>query len=210
MGFPSRLEAHEETRAGRMLAAGDVRVTVTDAESKEHVTVRFKAMLDNRDGRAGEGKRWLRVPLEEATHIFIEVPNASGDFPDKIGTFYPKTGRWYADRYADLVRVGAATVAAEWLNGQENQLFRCQEESYCGRCGRTLTDPESIDKGIGPECNRQETSSKHQTKQKMSAEEKGEAQDVINQLADMTSQQQAMVERALEMWRSQERQSTRR
>jgi hypothetical protein len=25
-------------------------------------------------------------------------------------------------------------------------------EGHCGRCGRTLTDPESIELGIGPEC----------------------------------------------------------
>jgi hypothetical protein len=27
-----------------------------------------------------------------------------------------------------------------------------RHEGKCGRCGRTLTVPESIDRGIGPEC----------------------------------------------------------
>lgn len=27
-----------------------------------------------------------------------------------------------------------------------------RHEGHCGRCGRTLTVPESIDRGIGPEC----------------------------------------------------------
>jgi len=29
--------------------------------------------------------------------------------------------------------------------------------SWCRRCGRTLTDPESVAKGIGPECEQVET-----------------------------------------------------
>jgi len=32
-----------------------------------------------------------------------------------------------------------------------NQLI-IRHENRCGRCGRTLTHPESIDRGIGPEC----------------------------------------------------------
>lgn len=32
-----------------------------------------------------------------------------------------------------------------------NQLI-IRHENHCGRCGRTLTHPESIDRGIGPEC----------------------------------------------------------
>lgn len=30
--------------------------------------------------------------------------------------------------------------------------FRVHHEGKCGRCGRTLTVPESIERGIGPEC----------------------------------------------------------
>jgi hypothetical protein len=25
-------------------------------------------------------------------------------------------------------------------------------ENHCGRCGRTLTVPESVERGIGPDC----------------------------------------------------------
>ena len=30
--------------------------------------------------------------------------------------------------------------------------YKIQHEGRCGRCGRTLTTPESISRGIGPEC----------------------------------------------------------
>jgi hypothetical protein len=32
--------------------------------------------------------------------------------------------------------------------------LQVQHENTCGRCGRQLTHPESIDKGIGPECSK--------------------------------------------------------
>lgn len=41
-------------------------------------------------------------------------------------------------------------------NGQSERVeaagFKLHHEGYCGRCGRTLTVPESIESGIGPEC----------------------------------------------------------
>jgi hypothetical protein len=54
---------------------------------------------------------------------------------------------------------GAATPsvkAFEWFwhwvrDGIPTELV-VRHEGRCGRCGRTLTVPESIDRGIGPEC----------------------------------------------------------
>jgi len=36
--------------------------------------------------------------------------------------------------------------------GQMAPQVEVRHEGHCGRCGRTLTVPESIDSGIGPEC----------------------------------------------------------
>jgi hypothetical protein len=40
----------------------------------------------------------------------------------------------------------------------------CAEEARCGKCGRALTDPVSIARGIGPECYGASTGSAHETK----------------------------------------------
>lgn len=163
MEFPKSLVADETTRAGKMLAAGDVRVTVTSKKTGEHITIRFKAFKDTRDT---PGKNWTRVPLVEATHVFIEVPTPGNSWAwaDKVGTFYPQSQRFFIADNADPARVYAAQMAAQWLNGVKFE-SRIQEESRCGKCGRALTDPVSIERGIGPECYGKETQSQHQNKQ---------------------------------------------
>jgi hypothetical protein len=37
-------------------------------------------------------------------------------------------------------------------SGTIPEALEVRHEGCCGRCGRALTDPESIDRGIGPEC----------------------------------------------------------
>lgn len=217
--FPHRLVAETDTRAGRMFSAGDIRVTVTLPRSRggDHITVRFKSILDNRDG---EGRNWLRVPLNEATHVFVEVPNASGEWPDKIGVFYPRTGKFFEDKSADPERVSAAVIAARWLNEGKQRSpriggYRLQEESYCGVCGRTLTDPESIDRGIGPECYQQQTGSHHQVKRrtggaKVIAQKSSDhftADDIIELILEMPSEEVEKIRQELNMWHSADRQT---
>lgn len=77
MNFPDTLSPNVTTRAGRMLEAGDVRVTVTSKKSGEHITVRFKAFKDTRDE---PGKNWMRVPLvEEVADLAREISEEYGE-----------------------------------------------------------------------------------------------------------------------------------
>jgi hypothetical protein len=39
-----------------------------------------------------------------------------------------------------------------WNDREHPNGFELRHEGKCGRCGRKLTVPESIDRGIGPEC----------------------------------------------------------
>jgi len=154
-----------------MLAAGRVKVTVTSTKTGEHITILFKAFADNRDGQFKQGgKRWMPCVYDEATHVFVEVPGASGEWADKVGTFYPNSGRWYSDANADPAREWAAAAAANWLCGAENEKATFQEQSECARCGLELTDPVSIARGIGPICLGKMTGSQHQVKVKEATE----------------------------------------
>lgn len=62
------------------------------------------------------------------------------------------------DRRADdpvLVYAAEAALMYAWTGqtkAPKNGSVRILEESVCGRCGLPLTDPESIDRGVGPDC----------------------------------------------------------
>lgn len=234
MEFPVSLSTpDEDTRVGRMLSLGDVRVTVTDWETDDHITVRFKAIMDNRvtNGERpmpSESRNWLRAPLKQATHIFLEVPSAGGEYPDKIGTFYPRTGRFFPDKQADPSRVNAAILAAHWLSGNgddasDDGRYDFKEESYCGKCGKTLTDPISIERGIGPECYGMLTGSHHQEKERVKHIDEMTQQDwddlqanlpasysvqrILHLIMDLNEEDQVHILNELQMWHSQGRDS---
>jgi hypothetical protein len=60
-----------------------------------------------------------------------------------------------ASRYAqDSKPVKVLAWALAVVNGKRNlpEGYAIRHEGRCGRCGRTLTVPESIDNGIGPDC----------------------------------------------------------
>lgn len=44
-------------------------------------------------------------------------------------------------------------TAIKWSEGQDDYpRIQVYHEGHCGRCGRVLTDPASIERGYGPEC----------------------------------------------------------
>lgn len=168
MNFPSPFVPNPLSRAGRMMQAGRAKVTVTSRKSGDHITVLLKAFADNRKRQYSDVKKnWVACPLEDATHVFCEVPAAGDGWNDKVGTYYPKTGRWFDADGADPARVWAVQAAAHWLiyEPEATDLADFQESSECGRCGRELTDPVSIERGIGPECYGKLTGSQHQVKE---------------------------------------------
>ncbi len=134
----------DTTRMGRMLHGGRLTATMKSAKTGEHVTLTLHAM--KKDGK------WEHAIWADATHVFIK--RGHGEYgSDTIGTYYPLTGKLYwksrdaAWRYAALHTLLAATTGQ-----QSTDKFNITEASMCGKCGRELTDPESIARGIGPTC----------------------------------------------------------
>jgi hypothetical protein len=78
-----------------------------------------------------------------------------------------KVGRVGRDGNLSIsTRSKALRFAAEavWVAATTGTLDQPQcvvaEMELCGRCGRELTDPESIERGIGPECMKKQTKSR--------------------------------------------------
>lgn len=147
----------ENTRAGRQLSAGQVTVTFTSPKTGEHITIRAKALAKD------ENNKWKPANPAEALFISFDVPNDTG-FGDKVAKITRRAG-FVADPQADKARVFCAQQLLRFVAGQPLATgLVAQEAERCGKCGRQLTDPVSIERGIGPECFGGSTGSTHQTK----------------------------------------------
>lgn len=143
------------TRESKMLAAGSLTITARSRKSGQHITLRLRCSAKN----DGPGKNWPTVLYPEASHIFID------DFDgERIATYYPYTGkvRWAAAANANC-RWTVAAVLRHYAGEMPGlpEMAELHAAQLCGCCGRQLTDPESIDRGIGPDCWGKLTGSKH-------------------------------------------------
>ncbi len=115
-----------------------------------------------------KGHRTFRVEKVEATAKWPEAwfvktlvgPDNTEDFA-YLGKLDPFTGQvattFKSASFADSFRLKLLNriLARVWGDDQkafEQHGYTCQHEGKCGRCGRTLTVPSSIDNGIGPDC----------------------------------------------------------
>jgi len=136
-------------RAGRMLLAGGIEATAT-LDSGRHVTVSIRT-------RKRSGRGWTNAALGEQdsrTNISILGSRVGWLNVDADGRVL-LTLRTRRDDAVAAVR-SVLDYAAGLVPAA-----RVQEASRCGRCFRTLTDPVSIDRGIGPECFGRDTGSQH-------------------------------------------------
>lgn len=153
---PSRSDATQVdtpsagTRAGRMLLAGGIEATTTLPDGR-HATVTVRT-------RKRSGRGWANgAPGEEGARTTVSILGS------KVGWINLVDGRWMLTlrtRNADY-RTAILAVFEYAASGQCAGDEYVQEASRCGRCFRTLTDPVSIDRGIGPECFGRDTGSQH-------------------------------------------------
>lgn len=121
------------------MLAGNATFTVRSGKTSERLT--FK----------------VRKPNETSPH-FISVMNG----PDNensfqfVGTIFGD-GTYAHGKKSRISPEAPAGKAARWvvervLSGKELPNCEIWHEGRCGRCGRKLTVPESIELGLGPEC----------------------------------------------------------
>lgn len=145
-----------ETRLGRMLAAGRLTATMQSKRSGDHITITLSACAKLQN-------KWQHVPFAEATHVFI-AQGPGGYGAPKVGTYYPKTGKLYFNRGFDSPAWQFAVrhiLHSACTGQQDTDLYTIQESNLCGKCGKELTDPVSIARGIGPTCYGASTESHH-------------------------------------------------
>jgi hypothetical protein len=87
---------------------------------------------------------------------YLSGPENTSDY-QYLGTLYPRGDKLGFKVKESISPTSESAVAFGWLvkalNG-ESDLAQCEiwHAGKCGRCGRVLTDPESIATGLGPKC----------------------------------------------------------
>lgn len=169
----------ERTRVGRILSGGHLTATITSKKSGQHISLDFVCKV-----KTNGTPTWKQVVWREATFVFINTVGG-----DRVATYFPDSGKLSPARGADPKRVWAAKhvllVAGDLMSYEHTEtgigsmnyseqvdtpLFELTAASICGKCGRELTDPISIQRGLGPHCYGASTASEHQVKERQPRE----------------------------------------
>jgi hypothetical protein len=142
---------NQQTRAGRMLNAGGISATVTLPDGR-HVTIDVRTRVRSGRGYANAN------PTDAGAFTNIRV------LGNRIATATVGAAGTWQVRFTtrqEAIRQAVHALFEYAATGTTAGGERVQEASRCGRCLRTLTDPVSIDRGIGPECLGRVTGSRH-------------------------------------------------
>ena len=147
----------EETRrlinlknAKAFIMAGNSTFTLLNTETLNRVTYKVTRLKDERNNNT-DG----RVPFFVK---YLNGPDNSSDF-EFIGTIWDDDGVSYS--HSRKSRVGENAPSAKGIkfltrliHDKKNlpEQFEIWHEGRCGRCGRKLTVPNSIESGYGPDC----------------------------------------------------------
>jgi hypothetical protein len=146
------------------LEAGSALVTVRSHQTGKHVTVRITGRKKKADGSGWVSRATTAGRVGFGTGAdCLEVKDVLREYPDDyVGRLYTdKPGLDFkAGKDADPIRVWTAEKVLSYaLDGLalKSDVFLATK---CGVCGKGLHDPESIERGIGPECFGKATDSK--------------------------------------------------
>jgi hypothetical protein len=124
------------------LLAGNSRLTITNPVTGQWIKVKMKRRKDRETGKPGNCY-FLQLALLQ-----------DGDFGHRyVGAYFADSGRFKPGQDASAREVQIAEFLIRAIKAP--QLLQAAEIEHCGKCvacGRTLTVPESIRSGWGPEC----------------------------------------------------------
>lgn len=125
----------------RFALAGEATLTLRSLRTKRWYTFNIWQSED-RDGKPKD--RWfVKVLADSDKYIYVGMINQRREFTlTRASKFSEEAGSVRAFRFF-WSHLQAGSIAPD---------LEVRHHNRCGRCGRELTVPESIERGIGPDC----------------------------------------------------------
>ncbi|HKU52985.1 MAG TPA: DUF6011 domain-containing protein [Nitrospira sp.] len=150
-----KLENPEQVR--EFALAGNATITLQSEKTGNHFTYKIRQAEDRETGKLTQ--RWfvslLGGPDNESDFIYLgllDMGNWRTNYLDPAG---PIQFRQTAKSCVASDRPSVMGFQYFWRAIAANSMPRQMavfHEGRCGRCGRKLTTPDSVQRGIGPEC----------------------------------------------------------
>jgi hypothetical protein len=146
-GFADRDDSDEATARGRLLNA--------------NTALRFmlggNATITIRSRRTGTRFTYKLKAAEDGAITFVSVLTGPDNGADYAYLGYVKRDVYWHGKKSRIAASAPSAVAFNWTYRQlvkrhMPDALELWHEGSCGRCGRKLTDPTSIESGFGPEC----------------------------------------------------------
>lgn len=119
-----------------------------DLDLKPHYTFRVEHKAASGQYKEAWFAKLLTGPDNTRNYSYVGILNA-----DSGSVRTTAKSKLAADNIVlKLLNRTLALVWAEDIGPLEAQGFALHHEGRCGKCGRLLTTPDSIERGIGPEC----------------------------------------------------------
>jgi hypothetical protein len=139
-----RAELNDPANTVRFMLAGNAHVTFQSRRTGARFTYRIQAA----ERRSGDTR---------SCHFVNVLVGPSNDHNYQyLGCVYE--GRAYAHgKKSRISRDATSAIAFAWVwarltSGEMHPELAVYHEGRCGKCGRRLTTPESIETGLGPVC----------------------------------------------------------
>lgn len=132
----------DHTEFPKAMLAGRARLTITNPASGQWVKLRMRQRKDKRTGQPGP------------CYFLSLALLGDGDLSYRyVGAYFADSGRFAPGRDSTAREREIAAFLTRAIS-QPGLLQRAEIEhaGQCLRCGRTLTQPDSIRSGYGPEC----------------------------------------------------------
>jgi len=127
------------------ILAGNATVTLRSVRTENRFTFKVKQAKDRATGRPVDGLFFVAL---------MNGPDNETNF-QYLGTI--RNGVYALGRKSRITANAVSHKAFDWFwqnmrHADCFDLIECWHEGRCGHCNRKLTVPESIERGIGPEC----------------------------------------------------------